>query len=61
MARVLRQSWAFGKSDSGAETRVVQQVLRHASIRNTEIYLRGEASGLREAMEGRRYHAAGFR
>ena len=54
-AHALRHTCAQDLFDAGVETRVVQKVLRHASIRNTEIYLRGEVGGLREAMEGRRY------
>lgn len=43
--------------DRGVDIRVVQRVLRHASIRSTEWYVRGEVNGLRGAMAGRQYAA----
>lgn len=51
----LRHTCAQDLVDNGADIRVVQRVLRHASIRNTQLYVRGEVKGLREVMEGRRY------
>lgn len=37
------------------DVRAVQQALRHASARSTEIYLRGEIGDLRNVMGGRQY------
>ena len=53
----LRHTCAMDLIDSGADIREVQRVLRHASIRNTEVYLRGEVQGIREVMAGRTYGA----
>lgn len=54
-AHALRHTCAQDLVDLGVDIRVVQRVLGHASIRNTEIYTQGAVRGLREAMEGRRY------
>lgn len=54
-AHALRHTCAQDLVDGGADIRVVQRVLRHSSIRNTELYVRGEVKGLRPVMEGRRY------
>jgi integrase len=35
--------------------RLVQQAMRHRSVRSTEVYLRGATEDLRPTMEGRRY------
>jgi site-specific recombinase XerD len=51
----LRHTCAQDMIDSGADIRQVQKALGHATVRTTEWYLRGEVSGLREAMAGRRY------
>lgn len=51
----LRHTCAQDLVDNGADIRKVQRVLRHSSIRNTELYVRGEVKGLREVMDGRRY------
>ena len=54
-AHALRHTCAQDLVDGGADIRKVQRVLRHASIRNTEVYLRGEVQGIREVMAGRTY------
>lgn len=54
-AHALRHSCAQHIIDAGADLRVVQHVLGHRSIRSTELYVRREPPGLRDAMEGRRY------
>lgn len=56
-AHALRHTAAQDLVDAGVDMRTVQRVLRHASIRNTELYVRGEVRGLRRAMDGRRYFA----
>jgi integrase len=37
------------------DVRAVQQALRHASVRSTEVYLRGQVGELTKVMAGRRY------
>jgi integrase len=54
-AHALRHTAAQDLVDRGVDMRSVQKVLRHASIRNTELYVRGEVRGLRDVMEGRTY------
>lgn len=54
-AHALRHTCAQDMLDHGADIRDVQFALGHRSIRTTEIYLRREPPGLREAMEGRSY------
>lgn len=54
-AHALRHTAAQDLVDAGVDMRAVQRVLRHASIRNTELYVRGEVKGLRAVMDGRRY------
>lgn len=56
-AHSLRHSCAQHLVDDGADLRLVQHALGHASVRTTEWYVRREPVGLREAMEGRRYAA----
>lgn len=56
-AHSLRHTCAQDLVDRGTDIRKVQKVLRHSSIRNTELYVRGEVKGLREVMAGRRYFA----
>lgn len=53
----LRHTFAQDLVDEDVDLRVVQKALGHASIRNTELYVRGSVNGLAEAMEGRRYTA----
>lgn len=54
-AHALRHTCAQDLVDLGVDLRKVQKVLGHASIRNTELYTRGEVTGLREVMDGRNY------
>lgn len=54
-AHALRHTCAQDLVDAGTDMRTVQRVLRHASIRNTELYVRGEVRGLRSAIDGRCY------
>ncbi len=54
-AHALRHTMAQDMLDSGAEPRQVQAALGHTSLRTTEIYLRNQVSGLRDAMTGRHY------
>lgn len=56
-AHALRHSCAQHMIDGGADVRSVQWALGHRSVTTTEIYLRREPPGLREALEGRRYVA----
>lgn len=56
-AHALRHTCAQGMLDLGADIRQVQAALGHRHQSTTEIYLRREPPGLREAMEGRRYAA----
>lgn len=51
----LRHTGAQDLADAGVEMRVVQKALGHKSIRSTELYVRGDVNGLREAMAGRSY------
>lgn len=54
-AHALRHTCAQDLVDAGVDMRTVQRVLRHTSIRNTELYVRGEVRGLRSAIDGRCY------
>jgi site-specific recombinase XerD len=51
----LRHTAAQDVLDNGGDLRQVQALLGHATIKTTEVYLRGDVHGLREAMEGRTY------
>lgn len=51
----LRHTCAQDLVDDGVELRVVQKVLGHKSIRNTEIYTVGAVANLVTALEGRTY------
>lgn len=57
----LRHSCAQHMLDAGADLREVQYTLGHKTIRSTELCLRRDPPGLRDAMEGRRYSGAGVR
>lgn len=50
-----RHTAAHALLERTRDVRAVQQVLRHASVRSTEVYLRGSTSTLRPVMEGRWY------
>lgn len=54
-AHALRHTCAQHMLDDGADPRAVQYALGHRSMRSTELYLRREPPGLRDAIEGRRY------
>lgn len=51
----LRHTGAQDLADAGVDMRVVQKALGHKTIRSTELYVRGDVNGLREAMAGRVY------
>jgi len=53
----LRHTGAQDLVDRGEDLRKVQKALGHASIKNTEIYVRGAVGDLSEVLEGRRYDA----
>lgn len=53
----LRHTCAQRLVDDGADIRLAQLLLGHVSVATTEIYVRREPPGLREAMEQRRYVA----
>jgi integrase len=55
-AHALRHTMATDMLDR-ADIRQVQAALGHATIRTTEVYLRNQVAGLREAMAGRTYKA----
>jgi len=58
-AHALRRTCASDMLDQGATIRHVQQVLGHASIATTQLYLRAaEAHELRAVVEGRSYLAS---
>jgi len=52
-----RHSCAHGVLQRTGNIRTVQKVLRHRSVRSSEIYTRGFVDDLRPAMEGRRFGA----
>jgi len=54
-AHALRHTCAQNMIDSGADIREVQYALGHRHATTTEIYLRREPPGLRDAMNGRSY------
>lgn len=54
----LRHTFATGLVDDGADLRLAQHALGHRTIRSTELYVRREPAGLRDAMEGLAYQAA---
>ena len=53
----LRHTGAQDMVDAGIDLRVVQRVLGHASIKNTEWYVRGDVRGMRHAMASRSYQS----
>ncbi len=54
-AHALRHTFATDVLADGADVRVVQVALGHASLATTQRYLSWSVEGLRSAMEGRRY------
>lgn len=58
-AHALRHTAATGVLAGGADIRIVAEMLTHASIATTQIYLWVRHVQLREAMEGRRFLAPG--
>ena len=50
-----RHTAAHGILDQTGDIRMVQKVLRHRSVRSSEVYLRGYVDDLRPAMEGRSF------
>jgi integrase/recombinase XerD len=54
-AHALRHTCAHDLLEQTQNVYAVKQALRHASIRSTEIYLRGSVRDLRDTMGGRRY------
>lgn len=51
----LRHSAAHGVLAQTGDIRMVQKVLRHKSVRSSEVYVNGYVDDLRPAMAGRRY------
>ena len=54
-AHALRHTMAHDMLEAGASLIEIQQALGHATLKTTEVYLRGAVGNLREAMAGRRY------
>jgi site-specific recombinase XerC len=50
-----RHTGAHDMLERTHDVRAVQQALRHASVRSTEVYLRGQVGQLGQVMGGRRY------
>lgn len=51
----LRHTGAQDLVDRGVDMRVVQRVLGHKRLSTSELYVRGDVNGIREAMAGRSY------
>lgn len=51
----LRHTGAQDLVDRGVDMRVVQKALGHKRLSTSELYVRGDVNGLREAMAGRTY------
>ena len=51
----LRHTGAQDLVDAGVDMRVVQKALGHKRLATSELYVRGDVNGLREAMAGRSY------
>lgn len=58
-AHALRHTMAQDLIDDGVDVHTVQHAMRHADIASTQLYLRGEVKGLRDAMAGRQYGGVG--
>ena len=54
----LRHSMAHHMIDNGATVLEVKAALGHATVKTTEVYLRGRVEDLRTAMGGRKYRGA---
>jgi len=57
----LRHTGAHDMLARTRDVRAVQQALRHASVRSTEVYLRGQVGQLGQVMGGRRYNRSALR
>lgn len=55
----LRHTGAQDLVDRGVDMRVVQKALGHRRLSTSELYVRGDVNGLREAMAGRVYTPRG--
>lgn len=55
----LRHTGAQDLADSGADMRIIQKALGHKRLATSEVYVRGDVNGLREAMAGRQYTRPG--
>jgi len=56
-----RHTGAHDMLERTHDVRAVQQALRHATVKSTELYLRGQVGQLAEVMGGRRYAAGRLR
>jgi site-specific recombinase XerD len=54
---MLRHSFATHLMERGAHLRVIQELMRHASVRSTQVYLHLDTARLAE--ERKRFHPRG--